>query len=382
VTKSNAKSKIWTTAYLAALADPDETPAFLPQPRAFSAHTVRQTVRLRRGGNKLKLVLSNQFGRAPLVIDEVVLSNGDTGSAVPALYRGRARCEIPAGETATSDPVPLTRRAGDELVITCFVAGYAGPAAYLHSAQRSGELASGNEVACGQLTDAERFTSLYWITQVLVDEPATGSVIVAFGDSITRGDGTTLDQDQRYPDHLQRRLLAVRSDGAAVLNAGIGANRLLRPGVGPSMTDRFARDVLSVAEATHVIIMGGINDIAMSIMLGEQRPAADDVICGLRALANQAQSRGIQPLLGTITPILSSRNESLRVNGNEEIRLAVNQAIKAQKDWPVVDFSAALADPVDPTRLALIFDAGDGVHPSDTGAKALADAISLDIFAG
>src|SRR4051812_26605474 len=41
----------WTTAYLAALGDPDGTPPSMPQPRSFSAQTVRQALRLRRGGS-------------------------------------------------------------------------------------------------------------------------------------------------------------------------------------------------------------------------------------------------------------------------------------------------------------------------------------------
>jgi lysophospholipase L1-like esterase len=380
MTIPNVNSRVWTTAYLAALANPEETPAFIPQPRAFTAVTVRQAVRLRRGGGQLRLVLSNQFGRAPLVIDQVVLGLGDRGSVLLALCQDRARWEIPPAGTATSDPVTLSTQAGDELVITCFVAGHAAPAAFLHSAQRTGQAAPGNQLDEARLVNAEAFTSLYWIARVLVDERASGPVIVAFGDSITRGDGTSVDRDQRYPDHLQRRLLDPGNDRAVVLNAGIGANRLLRRGVGPSMTDRFVRDVLGVAEATHVLIMGGVNDIALPFMLGEQRPTANEIIGGVLALAHQAQHHGIQPVLGTITPFLASRYEAFRADGNESIRHAVNQALTTQGVWPVVDFAAALAEPGDSTRLAAVFDSGDGVHPGDDGARALANAIALTTF--
>jgi lysophospholipase L1-like esterase len=64
----------------------------------------------------------------------------------------------------------------------------------------------------------------------LTDAAADGPVIVAFGDSITRGDVTTTDGEQHYPDHLQARLPAAGIDGAVVLNAGPGGNRLPRPG--------------------------------------------------------------------------------------------------------------------------------------------------------
>jgi lysophospholipase L1-like esterase len=250
----------------------------------------------------------------------------------------------------------------------------------LHSAQRTAHVAPGNQAGSGPLASAEPFSSLYWIARVLTDAPPDGPVIVAFGDSITRGDGTTIDSEQRYPDHLQARLLAAGIDGAAVLNAGLGANRLLRPQVGPPMTGRLARDVLSIVEATHVIIMGGLNDIGLPAVLGGPRPAAAQLIDALFHLARRASEHGIQPVLGTLTPIRASRYDSFLADGNEDIRQAVNHAIMTQRDWPTADFSAALADPDDPSRIAAAFDSGDGVHPADTGAYALADAINLTAF--
>ena len=265
-------------------------------------------------------------------------------------------------------------------MVDCFVSGTAEAATFLYSAQQTGEVAPGEQLGRPRLADSERFTALYWIARVLTDQPASGPVVVALGDSITRGDGTTPDLDQRYPDHLQRRLLAAGVEGAVVLNAGIGGNRLLRPVIGPSMTDRFDRDVLGVAEATHVLILAGTNDIALPSMLGEKRPTADEIIDGLRALAGRAARHGVQPVLGTITPFGGSSMDSFLADGNEDVRLAVNDAITAQADWPVVDFAAALADPDDPGRLAAAFDSGDGVHPGDAGARALAAAVDLAVF--
>jgi lysophospholipase L1-like esterase len=265
-------------------------------------------------------------------------------------------------------------------VVDCLVAAVPEAGAWLHSAQQTGEVAPGGQLGRRRLEDAERFTSLYWIARVLVDGPAGGPVIVALGDSITRGDRTTADLDQRYPDHLQRRLLAAGIDDAVVLNAGIGGNRLLRPVVGPSMTDRFDRDVLGVGETTHVLILAGTNDIALPSMLGQERPAADEIIDGLRALAGRAAGHGVQPVLGTITVVGGSSLGAFLADGNEEVRRAVNDAVTAQTDWAFVDFAAALADPDDSGRLASAFDSGDGVHPGDDGARALAAAVDLAVF--
>jgi lysophospholipase L1-like esterase len=329
-----ASSGTWTTAYAAALADPADTLPFVPQPQSFRGQTVRQVVRLRRGGTRLRLTLSNQFGHAPLVIDEVTVSAARGGPARTAALGGTVRWEIPPGAVAVSDPVPLPTAAGDEVAVACYAAGPAGPGAYLHSAQRTGHAAPGNQAGRGQLDGldgAQSFSSLYWITRVLTDAPAGGPVIVALGDSVTRGDGTTVDGEQRYPDHLQARLLATGLGGAVVLNAGLGANRLLRPRLGPAMTDRFDRDVLGVAEAT-------------------------------------------------MTPFLASRYDFFRADGNENIRQSVNHAVMTQRDWPVADFAAVLADPDAPGRIAAAYDSGDGVHPSDAGARALAAALDPASF--
>jgi lysophospholipase L1-like esterase len=370
----------WTTGYLAALAGPADTLPFLPSPGRFAGQTVRQRIRLRRGGEAARLVLSNEFGRAPLVVDAVTVSDGAFASTVPALRRGAAGWKIPVGATATSDPLPVSTTAGAELVVDCFVAADTEAGAWLHSAQQTGEVAPGSQLGRRRLAGAERFTSLYVIARVLVDGLARGPVIVALGDSITRGDATTADLDQRYPDHLQRRLLGAGIDGAVVLNAGIGGNRLLRPVVGPSMTDRFDRDVLGVAEATHVLILAGTNDIALPSMLGERRPAAGEIVDGLWSLARRAVAGGVRPMLATITPFGGAAMEAFQADGNEDVRAAVNDAVRGQTEWAVADFAAALADPGDPTRLAAAFDCGDGVHPSDAGARALADAVDLAVF--
>jgi lysophospholipase L1-like esterase len=384
VTVPNAD--IWTTAYLAALAGPEETLPFLPQPRAFAAQTVRQTVRLRRGGTAVRLVLSNEFGRTPLVIGEIAVSGSEHSTALPVLWRGGARWEIPAGERAVSDPVPLSVAADGELVVTCHVCASGEPSTFMHSAQRTGEAAPGSQVGRPRLTGSEGFTSLYWIERVLTDAPAQRPVIVALGDSIARGVGTTADHDERYPDHLQRRLRGAAAadgtgtDGAVVLNAGLGGNRLLRHRAGPSVIDRFPRDVLGVPEATHVIITAGANDIALPVMLGEEPSTTGDIVDGLFTLARRAARHGIQPLLTTLTPFGGSRIPSIATASNEGIRQAVNHAITSQRDWPVADFAAAVADPADPSRLAAGFDSGDGVHPGDAGARALAGIIDLAVF--
>ena len=92
--------------------------------------------------------------------------------------------------------------------------------------------------------------------------------IVAFGDSITDGTGTTINGDDRWPDVLSRRLHAAYGDGFVVVNQGIGGNRVVGPADyaakpipgGPSALDRLDRDIVSLPGVAPVIWLEGIND--------------------------------------------------------------------------------------------------------------------------
>jgi len=125
------------------------------------------------------------------------------------------------------------------------------------------------------------------------------------------------------------------------------------------------------------VLLAGANDLG-----GQPRPSGDELLDGLFSLARRAERAGVRPVLATITPFGGSVYPSFVAPGNERLRQEVNRALLGQRDRPVLDFAAALADPADPTRLAAAFDSGDGVHPSDAGAAALAEAVDLALFAG
>jgi len=70
--------------------------------------------------------------------------------------------------------------------------------------------------------------------------------VIALGDSITDGHGSTIDRNDRWPDILARRL----NTGACAFHLGViqrgdWRNRVLQDGIGPSVKARFCRDVLA-----------------------------------------------------------------------------------------------------------------------------------------
>jgi lysophospholipase L1-like esterase len=78
--------------------------------------------------------------------------------------------------------------------------------------------------------------------------------------SITDGDGSTLDANNRWPDLLARRLQA-NGTPMAILNEGISGARVLSDRMGVNALARFDEDVLTHPHADTVILMMGINDI-------------------------------------------------------------------------------------------------------------------------
>ena len=65
----------------------------------------------------------------------------------------------------------------------------------------------------------------------------------------------------------------------------------------------------------------------------------------------------------------------------ECIRNEVNQWIRSSTDYDsIIDFDEIMRDQNNPQKLKAEYDSGDGLHPNDAGAKAMADSIDLKNF--
>src|SRR5690606_12197449 len=71
--------------------------------------------------------------------------------------------------------------------------------------------------------DAATTEHWYYISGIEVRRVAAARAVVALGDSITDGRGSTTDGNDRWPDGLAKRLQEnATTAGIAVLNQGIG----------------------------------------------------------------------------------------------------------------------------------------------------------------
>jgi lysophospholipase L1-like esterase len=370
------------------------------QKLVFHNQTVREIVHISIGGDRVRVRLSNTFGAEPVAIGAAHLAVSSSGSGVTAAtdrvltFSGRPYVEIPAGAVVVSDPVELKVAPAANLAISLYLPKDATGGGIHYSAQQTSYIAHGDTTAAASLDSPGTITSWVFLTGVDVLATAEAGSIIAFGDSITDGARSTVDGNHRWPDTLAARLLARKSaPPLAVIDMGIGGNRILHEGAaskrqqfGINALARFDQDVLSQPGVRYLLILEGINDIGHA---GTSAPAseavtAEDIIAGLTQMIERAHEKGIKVIGATITPFEGEANTKRGSWTPEKakIRDAVNSWIRLGKGFDsFVDFDKAIRDPANPNKILPAFDSGDQLHPSDTGYKAMGEAIPLGLFA-
>jgi lysophospholipase L1-like esterase len=200
---------------------------------------------------------------------------------------------------------------------------------------------------------------------------------VTFGDSLTDGYSSTRLMNRRYPDYLARRIGAQPGGPKlGVVNAGIANNMVLLdrgPGVtgGASALNRFEHDALGHENVRVVILLEGINDIMADATAAQLQD-------GYRQLVAEAHAHGVELYGATILPFGGSAAYG---PAREGVRQAVNAWIRAGNAFDGhFDFDAKVCDPADPTRLRAEYAHSDGLHLTDAGMNALAQAVDLYVI--
>jgi lysophospholipase L1-like esterase len=369
----------WTTAPLA------ETPG-KDTPPLHNA-TLRQVVRVTAAGNAIRVRIGNYFGKEPLRLSgaRLSLSNGSVqgGAAQVLLFGGERAVSVPPGEAVVSDPVDCAVKAGTDLSVALHIAALPATLTAHPGARATSFVTPGNVLDAANPAGAS-LTCTRWYFLCGVDVYTSSATALAIlGDSITDGYGCPPDSHSRWVDGLARRLQAnAATSQVAVLNLGIGGNRLLRDGLGPKALARVERDIHGQHGVTCLMVFIGINDIGTRLdarKKGESFASAEDIIEGLRQIADAARKRGLKVVGATITPYAG--NTGYWCADGEADRQTVNAWIRTGGSFDaVVDFDAILRDPQQPNRLAEAFDCGDHLHPSVAGYARMAQAVDLALF--
>jgi lysophospholipase L1-like esterase len=358
----------------------------------FNNHTLRMNPRVSIGGDTLRVRVSNAYGTGKLEIGAAYVGIRDKGpGVVPGSERALTFCgsgstTVAAGALVVSDSVKLDVKPLADLAVTLYL-----PREVPTGFQITGRYARqtnyisppGNFAAAVNMPVLKITDEWFFVSGVDVLASQETGCVVALGDSLTDANISTHDAYCRWPDQLARRLLA-RKGGRplAVLNQGLGGNRILHDLRGDSGLKRFDRDVLAQPGVTHAIVMLGTNDLRNRNGKPDEEVTAERMIAGMNQMALRAQARGIKLYGGTLTPF---GNETFLPGawnpGREAHRVAFNNWIRESRELAgVVDFDKALRDPERPTQMLPVYDCGDGLHPSDLGYCKLGDAIDLALF--
>jgi lysophospholipase L1-like esterase len=377
------------------------TPQQIPEPHNLLTPeaprdiTLRQFVHLSVGGAELRVRLSNAFGTAPLRIASAHIARpaplgsggieADTDTALT--FSGRPDVIIPAGADYWSDPVTFEAPALSNLAITLYLPELPAQQTGHPGSRTTSFVAPGDQVSAATLANAQPVTHWYNISGVDVVASSPSAAIAILGDSITDGRGSTTDGNNRWPDMLAARLQAsAETRHLAVLNLGVGGNRLLNDGNGPNVLARLDRDVAAQTGVRYLIVFEGVNDLGTLTSDGEVSPEAHAalvarVISAYEQIITRAHARGVRVYGATLTPF--GGMTTYRADAAAEAdREAVNHWIRTSGRFDaVIDFDAATRDPAQPTRLLAAYDTGDHLHLSPEGFNAMANAIPLDLFA-
>ena len=365
---------IWRAGFRTAVISPYEQ-IQLTEPRGFADQTVRQVLHMAGGGERLRVRLTNRYGRTPLTIAAATVASEHGQAALT--FDGAGKLTIPPGDEAAADPVDLPVAPDADLVLSLYFPGETGLATYSHKPMEIARIVGGNHVTSPALPEAELVEARFYVSGVDVLAPDDTAIAVAFGDSWFEGVGSTTSANHRSVDFLNRRL-----ERGWVVNQGIAGNRLLRDEVGEHALARFDRDVLSIPGLTHVLVHFGINDLGLPGMSGEPPVTSGALIEGFKVLARRARKADLKILVATIGPFAGAAYPGVSTPEGVAARREVNEWIRTTDAFDAVfDVARAVENPEAPDYIHPALDGGDGMHLNDKGAQAMANAVDPETLA-
>jgi lysophospholipase L1-like esterase len=390
---STPASESWIRTWGVPMQAPDALDYFPDGAKTFHDVTLRQIIRSTLGGDHLRIWVSNEFGNRPLEIGIAGVAHSATeganssGTSTILTFSGRRSIVVPVGTRVVSDPVQFSVEPLSKVMISFYLPhSTVGAIATTHpDGRQTGYISSiGDYTASDIFPAADIVHSYFFLTGVDVASSSPAATIIALGDSITDSTGSTPDTNGRWPDRLANRLNGNANNRLSVLNMGLSGNRLLRDFLGPSALSRFDRDVTAIPNVRYLIVLEGINDIAIPTWTGraDEDVTADDLIGALQQIIFRAHQHGIRVLVATLTPSGGCKYPGYDTPVGEQKRLAVNHWIREEiLADAVLDFDKVLRDPDYPERLLPKYDSGDHLHPNDSGYTAMAASIDLSVFA-
>lgn len=351
--------------------------SFMPYNNNMSGRSVRQIVKVSIGGKQLRLELSNELSREPLVIRSVYIAHAtdscaiEPSSAKYLKFNGNNNTVIPAGKSRFSDALTFDFQPLEKLAITInYDKAPRIPTVHMGSRTTSYILRG---VSTPKTSFDKAFREDHWFNISAIDVfDLTAKSIAIIGNSITDGKNSTNNAQNRWPDILSESLQKKHGvTDVGILNLGIGNNRVtLTGGFGFMARKRFDHDILLQRGVRTVVIFEGVNDIGATPN-NKVEVVTNDLIQSYEEMIRKAKERNLRVFLGTISPFKGAGYYSA---SHEAMRQKLNQWIRSQREKVdgILDFDELLRDPNEPERLQKQWQS-DWLHPNPEGYRAMGE---------
>ncbi|MGY4523969.1 SGNH/GDSL hydrolase family protein [Pseudomonas sp. TE21394] len=340
--------------------------------------TVRQPMRISRGGKAVRLVFSNEYGDSPLMLGRCRLSlqaHGHPGAWGEITFSGRSSTTLAAGQRLHSDPLELTIPDLADLMVTIHLPAATPVRTFHWDPRQTGSIEPGDRTDNNfALADAQPLNVRILVHAVEVQ--GEGKALAVIGDSLVNGHGLEKNTHGCWSDLLARHLAP---HGLALINAGQSGGRLLRDRLGISVLGRFERDVLLQPGVALAIIQVGLNDLGWADSVvdpGSSLPSHEALINAYTWLVEAAHAQGVRVLGMTLSPFEGAFSgtpfAAFHQPEKERLRQRLNRWIREESGFDaVLDIDALVRDPQHPGRLHGSYDSGDHLHPGAEGSKAI-----------
>lgn len=354
-------------------------------PVPLADNSIRQIVQTSISGERLRVKLSNEFGKEPIEIKAAEIAIALTSGNSPLIdeqtntsltFNGSTSVTIEPGALVVSDPVDLKMTIRQNMAITLHLGQCPANIITSHPGSRTDSyIAQGNT---SNFNNATATAHWYIINAIEVEAKGNARAVVILGNSITDGRGSTTNVQNRWTDILSRRLLANKAtENVAVLNMGLGGNCILQGGLGPTGQSRYPRDLFQQEGVKYIILFEGVNDLGG---FGDAVAKADRIIEVYKKIIEEAHQKGIKVYGGTVMPFKGNNYYS---ENHEEGRCKLNDWIRTCGLFDgIVDHAASMASPDDPARMnpAFLFE-NDWLHPNADGHRHMGESVDLSLFA-
>ncbi|MCR5523934.1 MAG: hypothetical protein K6F64_09960 [Clostridia bacterium] len=367
--------------------------------------TFRLIINSAISGDKMRISLSNRFGKNDVSIGSITVGkcdengNVNTGLFKRVSFDGETSITLKKGERIRSDEFDFDINTNEYYCVNAYVTGgdltsgnlldnakiTFGNGNYSQTAYMKDEYRKRDSVIkfAGKLLGMHfpRPIPLFDSVEVLNYENADS--IVVFGDSISQQGFWTIPFEERLRERYPGQY--------SLVNKSVMGNRLLRDcspifpakGLyGIKATDRINDDIYPYDNIKYVILFLGVNDIfeyGTINALKSEKPDPEDIFAAIKSITDSLHSRGTKVVMFNI-PAFGSAPDATREK--DAMRKVVNAMLKDNCEMfdGFFDIASAAEDPEDDYYSKAEFIGPDKLHPNAYGGKYLADLIDLDMF--